>query len=1047
MKFNSVSLPLTAVANNNHSESSDHSNIDSSANEQLAYLTNSIGGKDGQFDIRNHLDKLTPAKGKNRYECPICGGDNLTLDPSTGKYQCWNYERDKDHLAEIRESLSPWADKIKGNGKTYALPQRQSKPKLSPPKPAKIPNAPIKLARFPQPAQVITNGIGKTEYPYGNDRVMIRIDKPDGDKICFPMTGKVKGKKEQWEPYRLEEVLELGKGQWVLGAEGEKCVETARGLGIVAWTMQAADWKEDLENPNNFPLCVAAKRFRDGEIAGVVYLPDNDVAGKKKADTVALACAFAGMPCIILNPLDINPDAGKGWDIADWVGESIPSAIEGNAQSIADELKNREAVSGDRTQSDNIKTDEDDNNSVSLPDSLDLNVTFNQQAFNFLYHSDIDHPWICVEGNLYQWKATFYKHSNNGIELEKIAKFCNSFPVEIQNKDGSKSITYPYAKPSKAKEVMEWTKMMLHKPKELLNPPGLNCTNGVLQIVWVASTPKWQCVPHSPDYYYTYEPVVTYDPEADPTQCNKMLSALDAPQREIFLRTIAASLDLSTVRKFKGRLVRGLLLKGDGNNGKDTLREAVAALYGYQGTTGCTLSDFKAYDDGRKFPLARLKNSRVNWATENANTTALDKIQSIKAFLTGDTLSCEGKGKDETDYNPTAIGLFNVNDTPNMKGTLEAIASRWGILLFLKTFKEGADPAKGEIEADPRFKYDPDFLKQEVLPAFLNQVLAALPELMTTGIDYSCTQQALEDIQRENSHLFQFAQDVGLTFDPNSTVTASEIWNQLEQWYLNNGTLTYEESSSGKKAKAIWQDQPRKSDRNVKAVNQVIQRFQGLFPKAKAITIPGETRGKGRQGFLGLGFTQLPNGSPNWVNGSPNGSPKESLHSKDVHPVHPISYINEEKNETDSEELMTNNFDSMQNQNMLGGVQKLGELGELGLISNPESSNSNASDGLTPKNNRVNGSPYWVNQDDVDTEFSIDLSAIDFSDCKSVAKALQQAYAMGDGHQKTVGTIYSKASLNVKTLIDGLSSIPDDAKKYIQDCYELVKNDQSRKVK
>ena len=283
-----------------------------------------------------------------------------------------------------------------------------------------------------------------------------------------------------------------------------------------------------------------------------------------------------------------------------------------------------------------------------------------------------------------------------------------------------------------------------------------------------------------------------------------MLSALDAPQREIFLRTIAASLDLSTVRKFKGRLVRGLLLKGDGNNGKDTLREAVAALYGYQGTTGCTLSDFKAYDDGRKFPLARLKNSRVNWATENANTTALDKIQSIKAFLTGDTLSCEGKGKDETDYNPTAIGLFNVNDTPNMKGTLEAIASRWGILLFLKTFKEGADPAKGEIEADPRFKYDPDFLKQEVLPAFLNQVLAALPELMTTGIDYSCTHQALEDIQRENSHLFQFAQDVGLTFDPSSTVTAGEIWNQLEQWYLNNGTLTYEESSSGKKAKAIW---------------------------------------------------------------------------------------------------------------------------------------------------------------------------------------------------------------------------------------------------
>ena len=117
-------------------------------------------------------------------------------------------------------------------------------------------------------------------------------------------------------------------------------------------------------------------------------------------------------------------------------------------------------------------------------------------------------------------------------------------------------------------------------------------------------------------------------------------------------------------------------------------------------------------------------------------------------------------------------------------------------------------------------------------------------------------------------------------------------------------------------------------------------------------------------------------------------------------------------------------------------------FGLTGLTSNTESSNSNASNGLTQKNHRVNGSPNRVNQDDVDTEKSID-----FSDCKSVVKALQQAYAMGDGHQRTVGTIYSKASLNVKTLIDGLSSIPDDAKKYIQDCYELVKNDQSRKVK
>lgn len=96
-------------------------------------------------------------------------------------------------------------------------------------------------------------------------------------------------------------------------------------------------------------------------------------------------------------------------------------------------------------------------------------------------------------------------------------------------------------------------------------------------------------MPHSPALYYIYQPTATYDPGAEPTYCNQMLEALDTPQQEIFLRTIAASLDLPTVRKYRGRLVRGLLLKGEGNNGKDTLRGCVAAMYGNQGITGCTL--------------------------------------------------------------------------------------------------------------------------------------------------------------------------------------------------------------------------------------------------------------------------------------------------------------------------------------------------------------------------------------------------------------------------------------------------------------------------
>ena len=42
------------------------------------------------FDIRNFADSLTPAKEKNKYICPNCEGHNLSIEPRTGKYQCFN---------------------------------------------------------------------------------------------------------------------------------------------------------------------------------------------------------------------------------------------------------------------------------------------------------------------------------------------------------------------------------------------------------------------------------------------------------------------------------------------------------------------------------------------------------------------------------------------------------------------------------------------------------------------------------------------------------------------------------------------------------------------------------------------------------------------------------------------------------------------------------------------------------------------------------------------------------------------------------------------
>lgn len=228
-----------------------------------------------------------------------------------------------------------------------------------------------------------------------------------------------------------------------------------------------------------------------------------------------------------------------------------------------------------------------------------------------------------------------------------------------------------------------------------------------------------------------------------------------------------------------------------------------------------------------------MKDARVNWASENGNAAKLDRLQSLKAFITGDTLDCERKGQDLEEFTPRAIACFNINDIPHLEASQEAIKSRYAVLSFDKTFKVGADPSKGEIEADPRLKYDHDFLKEQVLPAFLNKLVDALQRLMRGGIDYSCTDAALTEIQRSSSHLFQFAEDFGLVYgNPGDRLYAGELYQHLENWYRGNGTLQTEMTDKGKEKK-IWVDQVRASDRNVKAPNQIIPRILQLFPKAK----------------------------------------------------------------------------------------------------------------------------------------------------------------------------------------------------------------------
>ena len=479
--------------------------------------------------------------------------------------------------------------------------------------------------------------------------------------------------------------------------------------------------------------------------------------------------------------------------------------------------------------------------------------SFYQEAFKALY-SDQERPYIYFQKHFWRWCGTHYERVPNTEEMTRIAHFCNTFPEIKTDKKGNQRFTYPYSTPYYAQQVRAWASMHLGVDPNQINPPGLNCLDGILKLEYNEQTQSFErhLLPHSPDLLYTYPPQVRYSSTESVSshECDRLLSCLDEPQRRIFLKTIGAAFDLETVRKKKGREVRALFLAGEGSNGKDALRYAVSTIFGHQGLVSASLSDFYQFDTGRKFALAKLEGANISWHSENSDAALIDRIQSLKLVTTGQPLDVERKGIDEYPTTPKCALLFNVNQAPRLLGAMEAIKSRYAFLEFSKVYSNNPNPSKGELQADPRFLYDPEFVREQVAPWLLRYCLEHLDLLMKEGINYAATEATLAKVQEETDHIFQFVRDVGLKSVRGARLYATDIYQHLLKWYENEGYLEIEEFGDGRTRK-IWHAPVAWGDRLVKGINQIFPRLLKLFKKCRR-----ERDSQGRYYLEGLAFSE-----------------------------------------------------------------------------------------------------------------------------------------------------------------------------------------------
>jgi predicted P-loop ATPase len=292
----------------------------------------------GFFDIRDHLDKLEPGKGKNKYVCPVCSKRNLGVDPDTGAYQCWS---GGCSTAEIKEAIRPLAEFLaERKGEQPAQPAK--KPRTRKKKellPAPIPIG-AKLLRLPAPGQSpqpeplakdtpkdIPRNALQTTYNYSPTQKVVRYESPDatnpkGHKKTYrqfhlDLDGKKVWKKgdTRWPAYRIDEVVEIlktvpdGEPIAMLMPEGEPNVDLARSYSIAGLTMQGSNWSDP-------EIQIMLETLRaTGKNVVLVKLRDNDDEGIRKGQKVWLVARYLQFPCVVIDPCVIYPDIPEKGDI------------------------------------------------------------------------------------------------------------------------------------------------------------------------------------------------------------------------------------------------------------------------------------------------------------------------------------------------------------------------------------------------------------------------------------------------------------------------------------------------------------------------------------------------------------------------------------------------------------------------------------------------------------------------------------------------------------------------------------------------------------
>ncbi|MBW4532492.1 MAG: hypothetical protein KME09_01000 [Pleurocapsa minor HA4230-MV1] len=762
------------------------------------------------FQILDYLERLNVVKEtSNEYHCtcPVCGDGGFKINKKNGSYQAFKCGCE---IKDIREAISPWSEassqgsRVRGQrDEEIGRQGEREKIKLAQLN-ASAENAP-KPEFSPIPEWLIKQGVPvsavETRYWYSKTQWVSRFEwtTEERKKAKTIRQGHIKSNgliqwskgAKDWRAYKLSEAVKHCQGKWVLGLEGEGCVETARAIALAAITWQGSNW-----TPKAIVNDLSA--LKDAKAAGLVYFPDHDKAGQKKAELVKSACFKVNLPCLIISPTDVWSEMPAKGDLTDFVEvhphfstdelisrleKAIAQAIKVESlQKLTAAFVNEDSYTKRALTSESAEGDQEKSRELPNWSQSDL-----AQWLAEKYRSKL--AWNAEQQQWYRYGA-----QTEGIwSIEPIEFVGQLVKSEVE------AIAMEIAQTSKNKKKPNYSVSMLNGAIALLKMDLAVRTwdeaKGVLPLLnGVLDLETRKLLSHSPSNRltwclpYAYNPLLTCDPIQD------WLLEMCRGDRQLIELMRAYLLGIVTGRTDWQKYLE---LIGPGGTGKSTLTRLAIALVGQENVHTTTLKKL----EGEKFETASIARKRL--VLINDSERYAGEVGKLKNLTGQDTLPYEVKyQQSKGGFNPDALVIVSTNEVIQSSDYTSGLARRRISIPMLKAIKSDALRAGFANRQKNLIEYQNGEMVGEFvpyIPGLLNWVLL-MDEVEATRIikNYETAVPSLLAMKAqtlvETNPIADWL-DSKVVYDhaakTNVGVAKRDKDNNSAQWYLNTNKWLY----------------------------------------------------------------------------------------------------------------------------------------------------------------------------------------------------------------------------------------------------------------